>query len=169
MLPVCGHWYRYRRRKSAQSGGNTIHSQPADIVSWIARQHYDSAENVETLPTTSQIEKPALVEVMPGLWCLPAKLVFTPLGGQPVPICGNWGGPIPGILPVSEGVRCIGAMPWATLRKLSNSGGGCRHPEVARRGGIIRGALYRGRGRCRGSRAMPSTRGQDIHLPSGGG
>ena len=60
MLPVCGHWYRYRRRKSAQSGGNTVRSPP-DIVSWIARQHYGSAENVETLPTTSQIEKPAFI------------------------------------------------------------------------------------------------------------
>ena len=61
MLPVCGHWYRYRQRKSAQSGGNTIHSPSADIVFWIAQQHYDSAENVETLPTTPQIDKPAFI------------------------------------------------------------------------------------------------------------
>ena len=87
MLPVCGHWYRYRQRKSAQSGGNTIHSPSADIVFWIAQQLYDSAENVETLPTTPQIDKPAFIPL--GGVCIGCAFVHDK---KPLPHWGRgWG------------------------------------------------------------------------------
>ena len=79
-------------------------------------------------------------------------------GSRQVPIDDDWERPIPGILPVSAGVRRINVMPQAILHKPSGSGGGCRYPAAARRGGTILCAPCRGRGRCRDSRAMPPMR-----------